>query len=99
MGESRGDYVLVGGDWNQLPPSFEGENVIPKDYLPDWEWAYDPNTPTNRSLEKPYDGTNKQKIIDFYLVSPNLTVTSVKTDDLKFKYSDHQPVSISFQLK
>ena len=38
-------------------------------------------------------------LIDFYLVSPNVEILEVKTIDLDFKYSDHQPISLKVKLK
>jgi len=93
-----GHFVLVGGDWNQVPSAIEGETKIPEDFLPDWNWAYGENAPTNRTVEKPYDGTNSQRIIDFFLLSPNLDVVNVETINLDFQWSDHQPVFIDFSI-
>lgn len=109
----KGNYVVVGADWNQCPPNFAYDTFAPNsaedyyqdniklDFLPkEWQWTYDPKTPTNRKLSAPYD---KEKtfttLIDFYLVSPNLEVLNVKTVDLDFQYSDHQPVKLELRLK
>jgi len=110
----KGNYVVVGGDWNQSPPNFvvnkfrpeieggEGYQItIPEDYLPkDWKWAYDENTPTNRKLINAYDGDNTfVALIDFFLISPNVELLSVKGKDMNFEYSDHQPVLMKVSLK
>ncbi len=107
----RGNYIIVGGDWNQspfgLPPElpdhrFDTENLtyVEEGYpAPDWKWAYDPRTPTNRRVGTPYDrSTSLTTIIDYYLVSPNIEVREVRTVDLDFKYSDHQPVELNVRL-
>lgn len=115
--EQKGNYVIVGADWNQCPPnlafdknakergiatdsSYNSGNVAP-DYLPqDWVWAFDPTVPTNRKLTDPYE-KNKTfvTLIDYYLISPNVELLEVKGQDLDFKYSDHQPVTLRIRLK
>lgn len=107
----KGNYVIVGGDWNQTPygidpklpeHQFDTENLtyVDKDYpAPGWIWAYDPSLPTNRRLKAPYDpGTTLTTIIDCFLLSPNLQVMEVLTLDLGFKYSDHQAVQLNAKL-
>ena len=101
----KGNYIIVGGDWNQTPygidpelPShrFDTENLsyVEKDYpAPGWTWAYDPGLPTNRRVAVPYErGSSLTTIIDCYLLSPNIRLEHIETIDLDFQYSDHQPV-------
>ncbi len=110
----KGNYVVVGGDWNQIPPGFDnnhfvkGRSVdgaydqlpIADDYLPGWTWAYDDRVPTNRKLAKPYDAeTTFTTLIDFFLVSPNLKVEEVNGVDLDFASSDHQPVKMNVSIR
>lgn len=110
----KGNYVIVGGDWNQCPPEFSkfafskelpeenyGLISIDKNYLPhDWVWAFDRSAPTDRYLNKPYNKTTSAKIlIDYFLVSPNVEVLDVKTVNLEFENSDHNPVLCSVRLK
>jgi hypothetical protein len=102
----KGNYVIVGGDWNQTPygvsslPShrFDTENLtyIERDFpAPGWQWAYDENMPTNRRVTVPYDrDSSLTTIIDCFLLSPNITPSHVETMDLEFRYSDHQPVHL-----
>lgn len=108
----KGNYVIVGGDWNQCPPNFkfdafskndsEGYSQInvPMDYLPEgWVWVYDPTTPTNRKLTDTYEaGKTFTTLIDFYLISPNVTLKKVKTINQDFQFSDHQPIYMEVQL-
>ncbi len=104
---NKGNYIIVGGDWNQNPPDIDYTDIkensptkrfvlnpINVDYLPEnWTWFYDPETPTNRYLNKPYQkGKTITPIIDFYLISPNIIPVSIKTQNFDFKYTDHQPV-------
>ncbi len=108
-----GNYVVVGGDWNQCPPFFEVDKFIPEsatevgtpsrvpdDFLTGWGWAYDPAFPTNRSLRAPFDRAKTRKqLIDYFLLSPNLEIQDCRTMAQHFKYSDHEPVYLKVVLK
>jgi len=107
----KGNYVIVGGDWNQTPYGLEAElpshrfdtdnlSYVEKDYpAPGWQWAYDANVPTNRRLAQPYDqSSSPTTIIDCFLLSPNIKLEYVNTIDLGFQYSDHQPVELQARL-
>ncbi len=108
----KGNYVIVGGDWNQVPPFFnpnffrpgapkrENVNIDPELMPADWRWIYDPNVPTVRDTREIY--TKNQTftgLIDFFLLSPNLQALRVQGLDLDFQYSDHQPVAIRIVIK
>ncbi len=110
---AKGNYVIVGGDWNQSPPKFPlnrfGEipqsgsfklTNIDADFMPgDWKWVFDRDQPTNRYLNEPYSpGKTSTCILDFFLVSPNIEVLSNKTLNLNFRSSDHNPITMSFKL-
>ncbi len=106
-----GNYIIVGGDWNQCPPDFKPDfkkNVmdnetrtdIAVDYLEDWNWLYENKLPTNRRVATPYtEGETLTTVIDFYLVSPNIETISVENIDVGFEFSDHQPVKAVVRLK
>jgi len=106
----KGNYVIVGGDWNQCPPGFnpefeqnlmdnENRMNIEKKYLPEWKWVYDQKIPTNRRLVAPYDEkTTLTTVIDFFLVSPNIAVKQVQGVHLDFEHSDHHPVKLDIRL-
>ncbi len=108
----RGNYVVIGGDWNICAPNFPFKTLapgikipyelgnVPADYFPeDWVFAYDPTTPTNRSAANIYKkGETFVTVIDYFLVSPNVQVQSVKGVDVDFQYSDHQPVRLTVRL-
>lgn len=108
----QGNYVVAGGDWNQIPPFFKAEALQPvhavhsgqipldPELFPEgWHWVFDPAHPTNRSIEAPYQkGVTRVSVIDFFLISPNVRVRTVKCLDLDFRYSDHQPVWMEVQL-
>ncbi len=109
----KGNYVVVGGDWNQIPPSYSpagnynGHNYKPSivkmndDFMPkDWVWAYDDSAPTNRSNYKSFvRGENTTTCLDYYLVSPNVEVVDVEVVDLLFAWSDHNPIYLKVRLK
>jgi endonuclease/exonuclease/phosphatase family metal-dependent hydrolase len=109
----KGNYVIAGGDWNTGPPFFPVDRFIkgktPSDYttqgidsafLPeDWRWIYDPTLPSNRANSQAYvKGETFVTLLDFFLVSPNVQVTSVKCIDQQFRDSDHQPVWMEAKL-
>jgi endonuclease/exonuclease/phosphatase family metal-dependent hydrolase len=111
---AKGNYIIVGGDWNQCPPHFDpmkfnkGKTEAPytpqlqdPSFLPsDWTWAVDTTVATNRNLITAYDATKTfTTVIDYYLLSPNVEPLVVKTWDMQFAYSDHQPVYLKVKLK
>ncbi len=109
---AKGNFVVVGGDWNQCPPEFQYDQFMPgkgggysqinveKEYVPGWQWAFDEKVPTNRKLTNVYKkGETFSTLIDFYLVSPNIEILEVKNIDQNFQYSDHQPVMLKIRLK
>jgi len=109
----KGNYVITGGDWNQNPVGYSTgrfsnsdvgrtiEPAIEPDFFPqDWQWVYDPEIPTNRDVNQVYQkGKTHTTIIDFFVVSPNVEVLEIKTNDLGFEWSDHQPVEMRFGIK
>jgi endonuclease/exonuclease/phosphatase family metal-dependent hydrolase len=77
------------------------EPAIEQDFFPPgWQWVFDPQTPTNRDVNQPYtNGKTPTTIIDFFVVSPNVSVVFIKTEDLGFEWADHQPVRMRFKIK
>jgi endonuclease/exonuclease/phosphatase family metal-dependent hydrolase len=110
---AKGNYVVTGGDWNmnplaELPIVYRtgdiGRTIEPRfetGFFPvDWKWAFDPEIPSNRNVDQPYTkGKTPTTIIDFFVVSPNISVESVKTQDLGFAWGDHQPVVMRFRIR
>ena len=109
---ARGNYVIIGGDWNQNPPGFNPSLIqngdvpekndlpnVPDNFMPPgWKWAYDPSVPTNRDVSEPYQkGLTSTTILDYFLISPNVQLIDIKTIDLFFKHSDHNPVVVEVQ--
>jgi len=110
---AKGNFVVVGGDWNQCPPEFPvtrfGENYqsdsfilgnIDLDFLPSgWKWAYDTTAPTNRYLNESYlKGRTFCCLIDHFLASPNIEIIQNQTINLNFRNSDHNPIRMNFRL-
>lgn len=110
---SEGNYVIAGGDWNANPPDFEPEGdfngnkfavcdirMNAKTMPTTWKWATDASAPTNRYNDKAFvKGESRTTILDYFLVSPNLGIVSIRTLDLGFENSDHNPVFIKIFLK
>ena len=110
---NQGHYVIIGGDWNNFMPGTNGETFSSEEKAPDyyqplpvswkmenWTWGSDDRTPTNRSLEAPFEpGYTFTSVIDGYLLSPNINVIDVETFNLGFKYSDHNPTKINVELR
>lgn len=104
----KGNYVVIGGDWNQCPPTYEPKDLslnyveimLTNEDIPEgWQWVADPTTPSNRKNEKPYKrGETYTTVIDHFLISPNLSVEDIHGIDLDFQYSDHQPVFMQVRL-
>ena len=110
----KGNYVIAGGDFNQLfpgaletYPNTHQENWDPlgleESSLPEgFSFAYDLAAPSCRLLNQPYDPSDtvntQYYVIDGLIVSPNVTVRSVRTLDLGFADSDHNPVELSVTL-
>ncbi len=106
-----GNYLIAGGDWNANPPVFDPAKIITGDkvkqveftdlqtFFPDWEFAFDPQRPTNRNVDNAYQkGTTPVTTIDFFLVSPNIKLLHVQTFQTGFEDSDHQPVYLQIAL-
>jgi endonuclease/exonuclease/phosphatase family metal-dependent hydrolase len=110
---AKGNYVVLGGDWNIAPPDFdvhtwekEKEDDLlylknnSADYMPGWTYAYDKTTPTNRKNKTSFDPAKTfTTVIDYYLLSPNIEAIETKGIDIGFDYSDHQPVVLKIKLK
>ena len=110
----KGNYVIAGGDFNQLFPG--GQEAFPNTHpdlwnpgaleersLPDgFRFVCDPGTPSCRLLNQPYNPSDTENtqyyLIDGFIVSPNMEVGSVETVDLGFVNSDHNPVRVELSF-
>lgn len=108
---ARGHYVIAGGDFNQSPEAYDplmtsnGDMALSSmpaltdSLLPGWIRAFDPITPSNRYVDEPYlRGRTRTTLIDYFLLSPNIRLLEVRTHDLGFRWSDHQPVEVKVML-
>ena len=110
--QAAGRYVIIGGDWNQMPPGFNWFSLNPTvekvalptsvgfDFMPaGWKYAYDPTTASVRESHMPYDAhRSRRSVIDFFLISPDLKIKRVKGLNQGFRYSDHQPVYLEVEV-
>lgn len=107
----QGNYVIVGGDFNQCAPGFVADfngdkmdlidklDISPELFPADWTWFYDNKEPTNRRNKTAYvKGETLTTVIDFYLLSPNVKSLSIRNIDMGFSYSDHQAVVANVKL-
>ena len=110
----KGNYVIAGGDFNQIFPDTLDAYPIGEDsvwipgtleteVLPDgWSFAYDSSNPTCRLLNKPYDSNDALAqfyVIDGFIISPNVILQNVETVDMGFEYADHNPVRLEVKLE
>ncbi|MGB0424814.1 MAG: endonuclease/exonuclease/phosphatase family protein [Flavobacteriales bacterium] len=104
----KGNYVVIGGDWNQCPPSYTplgppeayNEFSLRNDQIDEgWKWVADETVFSNRKLNTVYEkGKSYTSVIDHYLISPNVEVLNIQGIDLNFEFSDHQPVVLKVAL-
>lgn len=109
-----GNYVIAAGDFNQIFSNVDSSYEVydgmwepgvidVSDFGEDFQLLMDGDTASCRSLDQPYDGADKETfqyyIIDGYIVSSNIDVTSIETEDLDFTYSDHNPVVLKAVLE
>lgn len=109
--EEPGLLSITGGDWNQNPPGYiarsdEIENpyfsplqIKEEFFSPGWEFAYDASTPSNRYLYETLSDSTTRTTLDFFLASPGIECLQVKTVDLGFHHSDHNPVVATFVIQ
>ncbi len=102
--------VVIGGDWNQLPPSYRPSpeelsnphftpQPIPAEALPaQGSYYFDSLTPSLRFLDLPLAANPTRTMTDFFWVSEGAAVLSIETLDLGFAHSDHHPVVLKIRL-
>ena len=105
----QGNYVVVGGDWNQVPPDYPTTPTtpqytpyrMPQELLPEgWQVVYDKLTESMCFANEPYiKNRTLTATVDFFLVSPNVKTLEVITHNLNFEHSDHNPVAARFALQ
>ena len=110
---NKGNYVIVGGDWNMNPPGFKKMLSINKSkkskqnnemlgqLLPsNWQWVFDNNIPSKRKLNAAFNAQSTlTTVTDFFLLSPNIQSLNISCLDMNFEYSAHNPLLITIKLK
>ncbi len=110
-----GDYVIAGGDFNQIfstedkdaypaqPDKWQPGEIDVSQFGAGWQFLMDESVASCRSLDQPYAGADKETfqfyLIDGFIASDNIQVDKLKTQDLDFVNSDHNPVVLQFTLK
>lgn len=106
----KGNFVIAGGDFNQsFPGALEtfplkdpaswAPGVLEERMLPEgFRFSFDPEQPTCRLLDRPYDAENQLYLIDGFILSPNVQLDRVETAALEFEHSDHNPVQMDVTL-
>ena len=108
---AKGNYVIVGGDFNQTFPGadrFEpieaglwAPGTLSNDLPEGYSFVFDPSTPTCRSLDQALKGATDMQyyIIDGFIVSSNIRVDSLEVIQTGFVNSDHQPLKLVLTLE
>lgn len=108
----KGNYVIMGGDWNMNPSNYNAFNINNGDkaifdfaisdsiYIRNnWGVYFDKKTPTNRAACDSYKhGVTSTTIYDFFITSPNIIMLWEETTDQQFMYADHNMITIKFKL-
>ena len=110
----KGNYVLAAGDFNQSFSNVDMTNyqiregvwapgvLDVSEFSDDFVLKMDNTTPTCRGLDQPYAGVDEKSVqyymVDGFIVSKNLKVDSLKTQDYGFRNTDHNPVVLEATL-
>ena len=84
-------------------PEYTWAQAIPKELIPEGlsiVAPFDPEDPVAscRNADRPYGPDNYQVTVDGFIVSANVSVLESKVVDTGFRWSDHNPVYLDFQL-
>ncbi len=109
----KDNYVIAGGDFNQIFPKSDERYVnthenlwlpgkLNQEEMGEFVLVWDETAPTCRLLNKPYDPSDKENtqyyIIDGFLVSPNVTASAKTIETHNFEFADHNPVLLTAEL-
>jgi endonuclease/exonuclease/phosphatase family metal-dependent hydrolase len=106
---AKGNYVIAGGDFNQTFEGSHQFPTVSKDIwqagtftkkdLPEhFSFSYDDTYPTVRVLNDAYTGdyeTSQVYVIDGFIVSDNVKVEEIQTQNTDFKATDHHLVKLT----
>ncbi|MDR2702148.1 MAG: endonuclease/exonuclease/phosphatase family protein [Spirochaetaceae bacterium] len=89
---AKGNYCVAGGDLIKsgiTESAFTNPSIDEYSFFDDgWILAADPSVPGSRF-----------HTISGFILSPNVKLVLIQTQDLEFRNSDHNPVKLSFSLK
>ncbi len=110
-----GNYVIAGGDFNQIFSSANDGTYAVRDGLwapgvidvgefgDDWQFVMDSRVPSCRSLDQVYVGADTSDfqyyLIDGFIVSGNIRIESAETRNCGFVCTDHNPVVMTVTLE
>ena len=110
----KGNYVLAAGDFNQSFSNVDMTDYAIRDgvwapgvldvseFSDDFVLRMDNTTPTCRGLDQPYAGVPEDSVqyymVDGFIVSKNLKIDSLETQDYGFRNTDHNPVVLEATL-
>ena len=107
---SEGTPFIIGGDWNQFPPDYTPTAAETGDphfttvaldtalLRGTGRIAWDPSARTLRHLNVPYGPESVLTVTDYFYISPDVRTSTVRTIDLSYKHSDHQPILLRVML-
>lgn len=108
-----GNYVIAGGDFNQVFSSMENPYPLQEGvwqpgeidvsvFSDSFQFAMDSSTPSCRSLDRPLADADPDDfqyyLIDGFIVSKELEIVTLQTQDLGFVNSDHNPVLLEVRV-
>ncbi len=111
---NKGNYVVAGGDFNKDLLGDSSKYFKRSEGEFNWAAPFDSlllpqgfihstgsNAPSCRNADSPFrgDGTDFVLSVDGVITSPNVEIISCETVDIKFAFSDHNPVKLRFSLK
>ncbi len=73
------------------------DDLIPEGFRKCADYSGD-LVPSVRYTNEPYNENSLTLIVDGYIVSDNISVISVRNADEAFRYTDHNPVVMEFEL-
>ncbi len=110
----KGNYVIAGGDFNQTFSNVDADmysmgegnwqpgRIDAEDFGSEWKLLMDNSEPTCRGLDQVLEGkdldTFHYAMLDGFIVSKNVNVNKIQTINLKFKNTDHNPVTLNVTL-
>lgn len=111
MISSEPDLHLIGGDWNQYPPYYHpGEDEIHNPYFSPvmvndlifrryGRLEADTAVRSLRFNNAPFSPSSITTTTDMFFIPNGISTISIKTIDLKYQNSDHNPILLKIKLE